>query len=428
MNSVVEQHALQTSGRPLSYPPSEKIGVIAVDSFPALGTLTALRFIEWVQHNPEGLIALPTGKTPEYFIREVSRFLRGWDDKAISAEMGEAGIDTHRPCDLRGLRFVQIDEFYPIDPSQHNSFHYYVNRFYIDGFGLDRKRALLINGSRIGLVDGQSLRSLWGDDAVDLQLRRRMAASKTEQFRKDAIERIDQWCGEYEQRIRDLGGLGFFLGGIGPDGHIGFNVRGSDLHSTTRLCEVNYETQAAAATDLGGIEVARKRLVITIGLSTMTYNPDCTAIIMAAGEAKADIVRDAVEHERHVRYPATALQLLPHARFYLTQGAARNLAARRVAALTASADVNDPQADRVVIDLAVSLNRRIQDLTEEDFHADPLSAALLAKKPDVEHLCRGATDRLKHHIVAGSHILTNAVFLHTEPHHDDLSRDRAAGG
>lgn len=26
---------------------------------------------------------------------------------------------------------------------------------------------------------------------------------------------IDQWCGEYEQRIRDKGGIGFFLGGIG---------------------------------------------------------------------------------------------------------------------------------------------------------------------------------------------------------------------
>ena len=54
---------------------------------------------------------------------------------------------------------------------------------------------------------------------------------------------------------RALGGIGFFLGGIGPDGHIGFNVRGSDHFSTTRLTGVNYETQAAAASDLGGIEV-----------------------------------------------------------------------------------------------------------------------------------------------------------------------------
>ena len=56
--------------------------------------------------------------------------------------------------------------------------------------------------------------------------------------------------------------------------------------------ETNYETQAAASTDLGGIEIARNRLVITIGLNTITYNKDAAAIIIASGEAKANIVRD----------------------------------------------------------------------------------------------------------------------------------------
>ena len=42
---------------------------ITVDNFPKLGLLTALRFLEWVLENPEGVISLPTGKTPEYFIK-----------------------------------------------------------------------------------------------------------------------------------------------------------------------------------------------------------------------------------------------------------------------------------------------------------------------------------------------------------------------
>jgi glucosamine-6-phosphate deaminase len=421
MMSRVEQKVLERSGRELSYPPSERIGVIVVDSFPALGTLTALRFIEWVQHNPEGVIALPTGKTPEHFIRETSRFLGGWKEKAIQRELGEGGVDPARKCDCRGLRFVQIDEFYPIDPAQHNSFHYYVHRYYIDGFGLDPARALFVDCGRIGLAPGQSLASLWPDDVVDLSLRHRHAASKVEQFQRDAIERIDQWCVEYERRIRDLGGIGFFLGGIGPDGHIGFNVRGSDLHSTTRLCEVNYETQAAAATDLGGIEVARKRRVITIGLSTITHNRDCTAIIMAAGAAKADIVRDAIRSEPHVRYPATALQALPNARFYLTRGAARNLEARRLVALVAADAVSETEADRIVIDLAVAKDKRIDDLSADDFRSQPLAAALLERRPGgVRELCRWTAHRLKERIVAGSRVGGNTVFLHTEPHHDDL--------
>ncbi|MDH4038531.1 MAG: glucosamine-6-phosphate deaminase [Candidatus Krumholzibacteria bacterium] len=421
MTSPVEQKALARSGRELAYPPAEKIGVIVVDSFPALGNLAALRFIEWVQDNPEGVIALPTGRTPEHFIREVNRLLGGWKQKAVRHELAESGVDAAKKCDMRGLRFVQIDEFYPIDPAQHNSFHYYVNRFYMGGFGLDPKRALFIDCSRIGLAPGESLASIWPGAAVDLSLRLRMAVSKLEQFQRDTIERIDQWCVEYEQRIRDLGGIGFFLGGIGPDGHIGFNVRGSDLHATTRLCEVNYETQAAAATDLGGIEVARKRLVITIGPATITYNPDCTAIIMAAGEAKADIVRDAIQHDRHVRYPATALQVLSNARFYLTRGAAKNLEARQLLAVNDASVVSDAHADRIVIDLAMARDKRIEDLSEDDFRSDPTAAALLARRPGgARKLGRGTAQRLRDRLEEGSQIWRETTFLHTEPHHDDL--------
>ena len=144
------------------------------------------------------------------------------------------------------------------------------------------------------------------------------------------LSRIDDWCQRREEQIRALGGLGFFLGGIGPDGHIGFNIRGSDHFSTTRLMATNYETQAAAAGDLGGIEVSRQRLVITIGLGTITYNRDCTAIIIAAGEAKAGVIADAVQGETSVRIPASALRILPNARFYITLGAAKQLRQRQV--------------------------------------------------------------------------------------------------
>ena len=102
-------------------------------------------------------------------------------------------------------------------------------------------------------------------------------------------------------------------------------MRGSDHFSTTRLTGINYETQAAAASDLGGIEVARKRLVITIGLGTIVGNTDCCALIIVAGETKAGIVAAAVEQAPDVRYPATALHRLPKARFYVTQGAAKKL-------------------------------------------------------------------------------------------------------
>ncbi len=166
---------------------------------------------------------------------------------------------------------------------------------------------MLMDCSRIGLRPDQTIAEVWPGDRVDVGLRYRAPQSALERVQKDALARVDQWCQEYEDRIRAMGGIGFFLGGIGPDGHVGFNVRGSDHHSTTRLSPTNYPTQAAAAVDLGGIEVARHRLVITIGLGTITFNPQCTAVIMASGAAKAKVVADAVQREPDVLYPATAL-------------------------------------------------------------------------------------------------------------------------
>ena len=52
---------------------STRIPYILVDSFPVLGKLVAYRFLEWVTDNPDGVISLPTGKTPEYFIKWTKR-------------------------------------------------------------------------------------------------------------------------------------------------------------------------------------------------------------------------------------------------------------------------------------------------------------------------------------------------------------------
>lgn len=421
MTSRIEERVLAAAGRELVYPPREKTGVIVVDSFPDLGTLAAMRFIEWVQRAPEGVIALPTGKTPEYFIREIGRLLQGWKEKSIQRELADWGVDPGIPCDLRGLRFVQIDEFYPIDPQHENSFYHYVNRYYVAGFGLDPARALLIDGTRIGLPPRATLETVWPDGKVDLTLRHRLPTSRHEELQRDVLQSVDEWCTEYERQIRALGGIGFFLGGIGPDGHIGFNVRGSDPYSTTRLTAVNYETQAAAATDLGGIETARNRLVITIGLSTITHNPDCTAIIIVAGEAKAAIVRDAIENEPHIRFPATALQGLSNARFYLTRGAARLLAARQLAELTAAAHIDESEIARIVIDLSLATGKPLDALDEADFKAGTLSAALLERKVgSAREICARVAGRLRQKIEAGTAVQHDATFLHTEPHHDDL--------
>ena len=48
---------------------SEHVPVVKVQNVYELGKIVALSFLEWITANPDGVISLPTGKTPEYFIK-----------------------------------------------------------------------------------------------------------------------------------------------------------------------------------------------------------------------------------------------------------------------------------------------------------------------------------------------------------------------
>jgi glucosamine-6-phosphate deaminase len=420
-STSVETYEIKRSGWQDHYPPTEKIRIVEVDNFPLLGKLTAFRFIEWVLKNPGGVISLPTGKTPEYFIKWVRRILSKWDSKEIRSTLEMYGITASKKPEMKSLAFVQIDEFFPMNAQQQNSFNWYVKEFYIKGFGLDPTKALLIDATSLGLPPGKTMDEVFPNGLVDLSLRVRQTRTALELLQKEAINRVDWFCTEYERQIRELGGIGFFLGGIGPDGHIAFNVRGSSFYSVTRLTGTNYETQAAAATDLGGIEISRSRLVITIGLATITYNPWVTALIIAAGDAKAGIVKKAVEEQQHPLYPASCLHGLSNARFYLTRGGASQLIERKYVEFCSKEKIDDEDVDEVVINLALAGSKTLDELTGEEFAADRFAQRILRTTgASHEDLARAVKQRMLAKLEKGVAQITQTTFLHTEPHHDDI--------
>ena len=389
---------------------------ITVANFPKLGMLTALRFLEWVSQNPNGVISLPTGKTPEYFIKYTHFFLENWDNKKGQDILSAHGFAGVKKPDLSGIQFVQMDEFYPIASKQHNSFYNYVENYYIKGFGLDFNNSLLINSDLIPLADGKSYNEIFPNLTIDLSLRYRDAKSPMERLQQRSIFSIDDWCSEYEQKIREKGGIGFWLGSIGPDGHIAFNTRGSDHFSTTRLTATNFETQAVAAGDLGGIEVSRNRLVITIGLDTITQNADAVAIVFAAGEAKADVIKDALENVPSNQYPASCLHKLPNSRFYLTTGAAVKLT-DSIDKYYQTGEWSHQKTERAIIDLCPKINKFGPKITLDELKADKYCRLI----PNLnENTVQTVIDSITAKLNKGMEHESNQIFYHTGPHHDDI--------
>ena len=419
--SKVEKQILKETGRKAIYPPREKITCIVVDNFPTLGRITALRFIEWIKDNPGGIISLPTGKTPEFFIKWANYYFNNWNKKEVQEELEKYGINNRERPDTRSLHFVQMDGFYPMEPQEQNSFYQYIHKYYIKNLGLDKEKALLMDTSKIGISNNLNAREIFFDEGVDLSLRNRYPHNHKEEIQKNVIHAVDQFCTDYESKIREMGGIGFFLGGIGPDGHIAFNVRGSDFYSTTHLTSTNYETQAAAAIDLGGMEATSKRCVTTIGLSTITYNKNVAAIIFAAGTSKSKMVANAIQKEMSNIYPATVLQKLSNSRFYVTRGAASGLIERNYERLASSKKLSEEDISRVVIDLSLQKRKSISELKQKNYKENRFAKIVLEKdSKNHKEINKKTENKLLVSIENGLKEPENLVFLHTSPHHDDI--------
>lgn len=397
---------------------------LVADNYITLGQLTALRFIEWVSLNPGGVVALPTGKTPEFFIKWLEYYRDNWERESQSGIIGRLGIG--KP-DFRSLHFFQLDEFFPINPEHERSFRYFVKKYYIDVLGFDPAKTHLINTwflnseERNALGGANNLGEVFTDGGIDLSLRTRIASSRQEEIQQRAIRMFDRFCTRYEDKIRSLGGIGFFLGGIGPDGHIAFNVRGSSPYSHTRLTKLNYESQAAAAGDLGGINLVRRKAVVTMGLETITYNPQCVAVIIAAGQSKAKVVAGSVLGEPSQDFPATCLQRLPNARFFITRASAVELPASPKRTTDEYA-VSHSEAllERLTLDATLRSGQTLDHVASHGTSQSDFAFLQQLSGLSDRQLAAQAGKSIRQKIEKGLRMPEGAVILHTSPHHDDV--------
>jgi glucosamine-6-phosphate deaminase len=426
MKKTVENYFLQKSFVPFLDKQHERIPVLTVDNYNTLGQLIALRFLEWIAQNADGVVCLPTGQASQYFIKWLHYYIDNWKIERRYM-LSETGIEVKKPPQFNRLRLVQMGEFFPILPVNERSYHYHIQKYYIDGFGFDPKKALLIDISAISELSGihqtsTAIESLFPDGKIDLSLREKSPIDALGKAQKQVIKCLDTVCEDYELKIRQWGGIGFFLDTIGPDGHIAFNARGSSHLSYTRLTYMNYETMAAAAPDLGGIEIVRKKAVVTIGLATVTFNPDCTAIVFAAGEERAGLIAQAVQQPPHIDYPAGALQKLPNARIYITGGASTNLIERRIRTLIKTVKIPVKELDRLVIDGVVETGTKLKDLRQHapDKKSRFWEVARNYSHQPVKALADATYNRLAGRIQHGLDLPKNQCFLHTGPHHDDI--------
>ncbi|CAK7214939.1 Glucosamine-6-phosphate isomerase (Glucosamine-6-phosphate deaminase) (GNPDA) (GlcN6P deaminase) [Sporothrix bragantina] len=121
---------------------------------------------------------------------------------------------------------------------------------------------------------------------------------------------LEAECAQYEQTIRDCGGIDLFLAGIGEDGHIAFNEPGSSLVSRTRVKTLAYDTIRVNSRFFGGDVDAVPRCALTVGVQTVLDAREVVAIVL--GPRKALALQKCIEEGINHMWTLSSLQLHPH--------------------------------------------------------------------------------------------------------------------
>lgn len=120
---------------------------------------------------------------------------------------------------------------------------------------------------------------------------------------------LDAECAAYEDKMKTVGGIDLFLGGIGPDGHIAFNEPGSSLSSRTRIKTLTQDTIIANSRFFDNDVNKVPKTSVTVGVGTILDAKE--VLIMVNGHNKARALAQAVEGSINQMWTITALQLHP---------------------------------------------------------------------------------------------------------------------
>jgi glucosamine-6-phosphate deaminase len=189
---------------------------------------------------------------------------------------------------------------------------------------------------------------------------------------------IAAFCRDYEQLIKDVGGIDLQLLGLDSRGQIGANEPGSMFNSLTRLITMDYTTRMSAASNFFGEENVPNSC-ITMGIETIMNAK--RVIMMAWGEGKAKTVCKMVEGPVTEMVPASILQKHPNASFIFDTASAAELTRIKTPWVTGRVRWSNKLIRKAVFWLCEKLDKPILKLTERDYNDSGLGELIAETGP-----------------------------------------------
>ncbi|KRB56674.1 glucosamine-6-phosphate deaminase [Flavobacterium sp. Root186] len=300
----------------------EKIHNVIFDSSKEASILVAQEIANIIQRKEElnepCVLGLATGSSP---IKVYEELVRLHKEEGLSFE---------------NVVTFNLDEYYPMDKKDIQSYWYFMHEHLFNHVN--------ILPQNINIPDG----SVSNED-------------------------LQQYCIDYEMKIKAYGGLDFQLLGIGRTGHIGFNEPGSHVNSGTRSITLDHLTRVDAASSFLGIDNVPKK-AITMGIGTVKNAK--RIVLLGWGISKAEIIKKTIEGEISSRVPATYLQQHNNTTFVLDTEASSELTRVKTPWLVKSVIWTDELKLKAVAWLSELTKKPFLKLTDKDYNDNGMSSVL----------------------------------------------------
>ncbi|HHU88370.1 MAG: glucosamine-6-phosphate deaminase [Sphaerochaetaceae bacterium] len=130
-------------------------------------------------------------------------------------------------------------------------------------------------------------------------------------------------CAAYEAKIKAVGGVDLFLGGVGADGHIAFNEPFSSLNSLTRVKTLTHDTRVINSRFFDNDYTKVPRIAITVGIKTIMDARE--VLLLVNGYGKAHVLQAMVEGPVTHAMTCSVLQMHQRALVVCDEEATNNL-------------------------------------------------------------------------------------------------------
>ena len=227
----------------------ENIRIFIENDYDAASQKACEIFTKKLKEHPKGVFGFATGSTPIGMYKELVK------------------LSEESRIDLSKITAFNLDEYFPINADDPQSYEYFMAANLFDAVKLPKESRNIPSGKA-----------------------------------KDAHGE----CRLYEKKILKSGGIKLQILGIGNNGHIGFNEPDSVFSREVSYVKLADETIQANSRFFESLDMMPKH-AITMGIHTIMMAQEI--LLIATGEVKAGILRDALFGPITPSVPASALQL-----------------------------------------------------------------------------------------------------------------------